>query len=63
MEIPKDDIKKLKEDGDIMVFTKDSTVYSFKESSYYISNDSLTGVGSVKFNYVTQLKQFCIECL
>ena len=49
-EIPKDEIVGLKEGGDLMVYTKDSTIYSFKDSEYHISNDSLYGKGYVKFD-------------
>jgi hypothetical protein len=48
-EISKDEIAGLKEGGDLIVYTKDSTIYSFKESNYNISNDSLYGKGYVKF--------------
>ncbi|HAB54100.1 MAG: hypothetical protein A2455_06635 [Ignavibacteria bacterium RIFOXYC2_FULL_35_16] len=49
-EISKDEMVGLKEGGDLIVYTKDSTIYSFKESNYHISNDSLYGKGYVKFN-------------
>ena len=49
-EISKDEMVGLKEGGDLIIYTKDSTIYSFKESSYHISNDSLYGKGYVKFN-------------
>jgi hypothetical protein len=49
-EIPKDEIAGLKDGDDIIVSTKDSTIYFFKESDYHISNDSIYGKGYVKFN-------------
>ena len=50
IKISKDEIAGLKEGGDLIVYTKDSAIYSFKESNYRISNDSLYGKGYVKFN-------------
>ena len=49
-EISKDEIAGLKEGGDLIVYTKDLTIYSFEESNYHISNDSLYGKGYVKFS-------------
>ena len=49
-DIPMDEIAGLKDGGDLIVFTKDSTIYSFEESNYHISNDSLYGKGYVKFS-------------
>ena len=49
-DISKDELAGLKNGGDLIVHTKDSTIYSFKESNYHISNDSLYGNGYVKFN-------------
>jgi hypothetical protein len=49
-EISKDEMSEFKEGGDLIVFTKDSTIYSFEESNYYMSNDSLYGKGYVKFS-------------
>ncbi len=49
-EISKDEIAELKEGGDLVIYTKDSTIYSFKDSEYHISNDSLYGKGYVKFD-------------
>ena len=46
--ISNDEIAGLKDGGDLTVYTKDSTIYFFKESNYYISNDSLYGKGYVK---------------
>ena len=48
-EISKEEMAGLKEGGDLIVYTKDSTIYSFKESNYHISNVSLYGKGYVKF--------------
>ena len=47
-DIPKDEIAGLKDEGDLIVYTKDSTVYFFEESNYHISNDSLYGKGYIK---------------
>ena len=55
-EISKDEIAGLKDGGDLIVFTKDSTIYSFKESNYHISNDSLYGKGYVKFTEDSDFK-------
>ena len=49
-EFSKDEIAGLKEGGDLIVYTKDLTIYSFEESNYHISNDSLYGKGYVKFS-------------
>lgn len=55
-EISKDEISGFKEGGDLIVYTKDSTIYSFEESNYHISNDSLYGKGYVKFNEDSDFK-------
>ena len=55
-EISKDEIAGLKEGGDLIVYTKDLTIYSFEESNYHISNDSLFGKGYVKFSKVDDFK-------
>lgn len=55
-EIFKDEIEGLKEGGDLIVQTKDSTIYFFKESNYHISNDSLYGKGEVKFSNDSDFK-------
>jgi hypothetical protein len=55
-EISKDKMSGLKEGGDLIVYTKDSTIYSFEESNYHISNDSLYGKGYVKFNEDSDFK-------
>jgi hypothetical protein len=49
-EISEDEMVGLKEGSDLIVYTKDSTIYSFKDSEYHISNDSLYGKGYVKFD-------------
>jgi hypothetical protein len=49
-DISKDEIAELKDGDDLIVHTKDSTIYFFEESNYHISNDSLYGKGYVKFN-------------
>jgi len=55
-EISKDEMTGLKEGGDLVVYTKDSTIYSFEESNYYISNDTLYGKGYVKFSEDSDFK-------
>jgi len=55
-EISKDEMTELKEGGDLVVYTKDSTIYSFEESNYYISNDTLYGKGNVKFSEDSDFK-------
>ena len=54
--ISKDEMAGLKDEGDLIVYTKDSTIYSFKESNYHISNDSLYGKGYAKFSDVPDFK-------
>jgi len=49
-EISNDELAGLKDGGDLIVYTKDSTIYSFEESNFHISNDSLYGKGYVKFS-------------
>lgn len=49
-ELSRDEIAGLKEGGDLIVYTKDATIYFFEESNYHISNDSLYGNGYVKFS-------------
>jgi hypothetical protein len=56
LDIPKDEIAGLKDGGDLIVHTKDSTIYFFEESNYHISNDSLYGKGYVKFNEEANFK-------
>lgn len=48
-ELSKEEIAGLKEGGDIIVNTRDSTIYFFEESNYQISADSLYGKGYVKY--------------
>ena len=55
-EIPKDEIVGLKDGDDILVYTKDSTIYSFEESNYHFANDTLYGKGYVKFNEDSDFK-------
>jgi hypothetical protein len=55
-EISKDEMTGLKEGGDLIVYTKDSTIYSFEEPNYYISNDTLYGKGYVKFSEDSDFK-------
>jgi hypothetical protein len=47
-DIPKDEIAELKNGDDLIVYTKDATVYFFEESNYLIANDSLYVKGYVK---------------
>jgi hypothetical protein len=47
-DISKDELAGLKDDGDLIVQTKDSTTYFFEESNYHISDDSLYGKGYIK---------------
>ena len=55
-DISKDELAGLKEGGDLIVHTKDSTIYFFDESSYHISNDSLYGKGYAKFSDAPEFK-------
>jgi hypothetical protein len=55
-DITKDEMAGLKDGGDLIVYTKDSTIYSFNESNYNILNDSLYGKGYVKFNEESDFK-------
>ncbi len=55
-EISNDEMSGLKEGGDLIVYSKDSTIYSFKESNYHISNDTLYGKGYVKLNEDSDFK-------
>lgn len=55
-EISKDELTGLKEGGDLIVYTKDATIYSFESSNYHVSNDSLYGKGYVKFNEDSDFK-------
>jgi hypothetical protein len=55
-DISKDEIAGLKDGGDLIVHSKDSTIYSFEESNYHISNDTLYGKGYVKVNEDSDFK-------
>jgi hypothetical protein len=55
-ELSKDEITDLKEGGDLIIYTKDSNIYSFKDSDYHISSDSLYGKGYIKFNKDSDFK-------
>jgi hypothetical protein len=46
----------LKDGGDLILHTKDSTIYFFEESNYHISNDSLYGKGYAKFSDAPEFK-------
>jgi len=47
-DISRDEMAGLKDEGDLIVYTKDATIYFFEESTYHISNDSLYVKGYVK---------------
>ena len=55
-ELSKDEIAELKVGGDLIVHTKDSTIYFFEKSDYHTSNDSLYGKGYAKFSDATDFK-------
>jgi hypothetical protein len=55
-DIPKDKIAGLKEGGDLLLQTRDSTIYFFEETNYHISNDSLYGRGFVKYSDAADFK-------
>jgi hypothetical protein len=55
-EIPKDEIAGLKEGGDLIIHTKDSTIYFFEKSNYRISNNSILGKGHAKFSDVSDFR-------
>jgi hypothetical protein len=55
-DISKDELAGLKDGGDLIVHTKDSTIYFFEESNYHISNDSLYGKGYIKFSEDSNFK-------
>ena len=46
----------LQEGDDLIVYTKDSTIYFFEESNYHISSDSLYGRGFVKYSDASDFK-------
>jgi hypothetical protein len=47
-DISRDEMAGLKDEGDLIVYTKDATLYFFEESNYHISNDSLYVKGYIK---------------
>ena len=47
-DIPKEEITGLNGEGDLIVYTKDATIYFFEESNYLIANDSLYVEGYIK---------------
>ena len=55
-DISKDELAGLKEGDDLIVQTKDSTIYFFEETNYHISNDSLYGKGYAKFSDLPDFK-------
>ena len=55
-EISNDEMAEFKEGGDLIVSTKDSTIYFFEESNYYLSNASLYGIGYAKYSDVPDFK-------
>ena len=55
-EIGKNEVAGLKEGGDLIVHTKDSTIYFFEKSNYHISNDSIYGKGYAKFSDASDFK-------
>jgi len=54
--IYRDELTGLQDGGDLIVYTRDSTTYSFEESNYHISNDTLYGKGYVKVNEDSDFK-------
>ncbi|HAB54101.1 MAG: hypothetical protein A2315_01755 [Ignavibacteria bacterium RIFOXYB2_FULL_35_12] len=55
-EISKDEMAGLNEGGDLILHTKDSTIYFFEKSNYNISNDTLYGKGYAKFSDASDFK-------
>jgi hypothetical protein len=55
-EIPMHEMSGLKEGGDLIVHTKDSTIYFFEKSNYQILNDSINGKGYAKFSDANDFK-------
>jgi hypothetical protein len=55
-DVSKDEIAGLKDGGDLILHTKDSTIYFFEETNYHISNDTLYGKGYVKINEDSDFK-------
>jgi len=55
-EIPKEEMTILKEGGDLIIYTKDSTIYFFEKSNYRVSIDSIHGKGYAKFSNISDFK-------
>lgn len=55
-ELSKDEMAGLKEGGDLIVQTKNSSIYYFEKSNYHISNDSIYGKGYAKFSDTPDFK-------
>lgn len=55
-EISKDEMAGLNEGGDLILHTKNSTIYFFEKSNYNISNDTLYGKGYAKFTDASDFK-------
>lgn len=55
-EISKNEIIGMNEGNDLIVYTKNSTIYFFEKSNYHISNDSLRGKGYAKFTDASDFK-------
>ena len=55
-EISKDEMAGLNEGGDLILHTKNSTIYFFEKSNYHISNDSIYGKGYAKFTNASDFK-------
>ncbi len=55
-EIGKNEVAGLEEGGDLIVHTKDSTIYFFEKSNYHISNNSIYGKGYAKFTNASDFK-------
>jgi hypothetical protein len=61
--ISKNEMAGLKDGGDLIVYTKDSTIYFFEESNYHFLNDSLCGKGYSKFSYGSDFKLVNDNCI
>jgi hypothetical protein len=55
-DISKDELAGFRGESDLIVQTRDSTIYFFEESNYHISNDTLYGKGYVKVNEDSDFK-------
>lgn len=55
-DISKDELAGFRGEGDLIIQTRDSTIYFFEESNYHISNDTLYGKGYVKVNEDSDFK-------